>query len=75
VIKLWSRHWRRSVSMERSAIGFPRGARTGVRRMRMSVPANAALKAGLNAVPVADQEPELLGVVADVHQEVAGLLG
>jgi hypothetical protein len=27
------------------------------------------------AVPVADQEPELLGVVAEVHQEVAGLLG
>ena len=26
------------------------------------------------AVPVADQEPELLGAVAEVHQQVAGLL-
>ena len=27
------------------------------------------------AVPVADQEPELVGAVAEVHQQVAGLLG
>jgi hypothetical protein len=27
------------------------------------------------AVPVADQEAELLGAVAEVHQQVAGLLG
>ena len=27
------------------------------------------------AVPVADQEPELVGPVAEVHQQVAGLLG
>ena len=27
------------------------------------------------AVSVADQEPELLGLVAEVHQQVAGLLG
>jgi hypothetical protein len=27
------------------------------------------------AVPVADQETELLGAVAEVHQQVAGLLG
>ena len=27
------------------------------------------------AVPVADQEPELLGAVAEVHEQVAGLLG
>jgi hypothetical protein len=27
------------------------------------------------AVPVTDQEPKLLGVVAEVHEQVAGLLG
>ena len=27
------------------------------------------------AVPVTDQEPKLLGAVAEVHQQVAGLLG
>jgi hypothetical protein len=27
------------------------------------------------AVPVADQEPKLVGAVAEVHQQVAGLLG
>jgi hypothetical protein len=27
------------------------------------------------AVPVADQEPESLGALAEIHQQVAGLLG
>ena len=62
--------------MKRSAIAFARGARTGVRMMRMSAPANTASKVAVNlAVPVADQEPELVGVVAEVHEQVAGLLG
>ena len=44
--------------------------------MRMSAPANTASKAAVNlAVSVADQEPELLGAVAEVHEQVAGLLG
>jgi hypothetical protein len=30
---------------------------------------------GERGVAVADQEPELLGAVGEVHQEVAGLLG
>ena len=48
VISRWSRHSRRSVPMKRSAIAFARGARTGVRRMRMSAPANTASKAAVN---------------------------
>jgi hypothetical protein len=61
--------------MKRSAMAFARGARTGVPMMRMSAPANTASKAaGELAVPVADQELELLGAVAEIQQEVAGLL-
>ena len=76
MIRRWSRHSRRRVPIQRSAIAFARGARTGVRMMRMSAPANTASKAAVNlAVPVADQEPELVGVVAEVHEQVAGLLG
>ena len=48
VIRRWSRHSRRSVPMKRSAIAFARGARTGVRMMRMSAPANTASKAAVN---------------------------
>ena len=32
-------------------------------------------RSGELAVPVADQEPEPVGAVAEVHQQVAGLLG
>ena len=32
-------------------------------------------RGGELAVPVADQEPELVGAVAEVHEQVAGLLG
>src|ERR687889_1824159 len=32
-------------------------------------------RGGELAVPVADQEPELLGALAEIHQQVAGLLG
>src|SRR5919107_795722 len=72
VIRSWSRHSRRSVPIQRSAIAFARGARIGVRMMRMSAPANTASKpAGELAVPVADQEPELLGAVAEVHEQGA----
>jgi hypothetical protein len=41
----------------------------------MSAPAKTASKAAVNLLsPVADQEPELLGLAAKVHQQVAGLL-
>ena len=76
MIRRWSRHSRRRVPMKRSAIAFARGARTGVRMMRMSAPAKTASNGGGElAVPVADQEPEPVGAVAEVHQQVAGLLG
>jgi hypothetical protein len=32
-------------------------------------------RGGELAVPVADQEPELVGAIAEIHQQVAGLLG
>ena len=42
----------------------------------MSAPANTASKAASElGISVADQEPELLGAVTEVHQQVAGLLG
>ena len=62
--------------MKRSAIAFARGARTGVRTMLMSAAAKTASNAGCElAVPVAGQEPEPVGAVAEIHEQVAGLLG
>jgi hypothetical protein len=62
--------------MKRSAIAFARGARIGLRMMRMSAPVNTASNGVVNfAVPVADQEPVPVGAIAEVHQQVAGLLG
>ena len=47
-----------------------------VRMIRMSVPVKTASNVAVNfVVPVADQEQELVGAFAEVHQEVAGLLG
>jgi IstB-like ATP binding protein len=48
VIRRWSRHSRRSVPMNRSAIAFARGARTGVRMIRISAPAKTASNAAVN---------------------------
>ena len=48
MIRMWSRHSRRSVPMNRSAIAFARGARTGVRMIRMSAPVKTASKAAVN---------------------------
>src|SRR4051812_48825397 len=80
-IRRWSRHSRRSVPMKRSAIAFARGARTG----RADYPDVGASERGASergvegggelAVPVADQELELVGAVAEVHEQVAVLLG
>ena len=62
--------------MKRSAIAFARGARIGVRMMRMSAPGEDRVEGGAElAVSVADQEPEPVGAVAEVHEPVAGLLG
>jgi hypothetical protein len=62
--------------MKRSTIAFAWGARIGVRMIRRSAPVGRRRRRGELAVAVADQEPELLGAVAEVHQEVvAGLLG
>ena len=75
VISRWSRHARRSVLINRSAIAFARGARIGVWMIRMSAPVNTASKAAVNLLSrVTDQEPEPVGVLVKLHQQVAGLL-
>jgi len=53
--------------MKRSAIAFARGALIGVRMIRMSAPAKTASNAAV--------EPEPVGALAEVHEQVAGLLG
>ena len=62
--------------MKRSAIALARGARTGVRMMRMSAPANTASKAAVNLLSRSRiRNRNLVGAVAEVHEQVAGLLG
>jgi hypothetical protein len=61
--------------MKRSVIAFARGARIGVRMIRISAPNEDRVERGGEfAVPVADQEPEPVRAIAEVHQQVAGLL-
>ena len=64
--------------MNRSASAFARGARIGVRSADdpdVGAGEDSVERGGELAVPVADQEPELVGAVAEVHEQVAGLLG
>ena len=60
IISTRSSSSRQAVPIHHSAIAFARGARTGVRRMRIPSLANTASKiAGEVAVAVLDQEREL----------------
>jgi hypothetical protein len=64
--------------MKRSAIAFARGARTGVRMIRMSALANTASNSVVNLRSRSRsriKEPEPVRAVAEVHEQVAGLLG
>jgi hypothetical protein len=46
-----------------------------VRMVRIGASEDGVEGGGELAIPIADQEPEPLGPVAQVHQQVAGLLG
>jgi hypothetical protein len=61
--------------MKRSAIAFVRGARIGVWMIRISAPEDRVERGSELVVPVMDQEPEPVGALAEVHEQVAGLLG
>ena len=62
--------------MSRSAIAFARGARIwGADDPHVSTGEDGVEGRGELAVPVADQEPESVGAIAEVHEQVAGLLG
>ena len=62
--------------MKRSAIAFARGARTGVRMIRMSAPVKTASKAVVNLLSRSRiRNRNCVGAVAEVHEQVAGLLG
>src|SRR5215472_4201205 len=75
-ISSWSRHSRRALPIQRSAIAFARGACTGVLMTRTPVAVNTASNGAVNlASPVTDQELEAGGLITEVHQQVAGLLG
>jgi hypothetical protein len=62
--------------MKRSAIAFARGARAGGPDDADVGASEDGVECGSEfAVTVADQKSELVGPVAEVHQQVAGLLG
>jgi hypothetical protein len=70
-----SRHSRRSVLTNRSANEFARGAGTGALINRVPFPEKTSSNChGEFAVSVADQEPKAAHPLAEIHQEVAGLL-
>ena len=67
---------RRKLPAQRSMIAFARGAWTGVLMIRLPSAWNTASKAPVElGIPVADSEPELAGLVAEVEQEITRLLG
>jgi len=62
--------------MNRSAIAFARGARIGMRMIRRSAPVKTASNAAVNVRSRSRiRNPEPVAAVAEVHQQVAGLLG
>jgi hypothetical protein len=61
---------------QRSAYAFAFGARGGVLSIWMPAAANTASKATVNfESPVADEKSESVGMLVEVHQQVAGGLG
>src|SRR5690242_21643120 len=73
---MWTRHSRRSVPTNRSANEFARGVRTGVLITRVPFPVKAPSNAAVNLLSrsrIYELEPS--GPVAEVQEEVAGLLG
>jgi hypothetical protein len=76
MIRRWSRHSRRRVPTKRSAIAFARGAPDGgADDADGRAGEHGVERGGEFAVPVADQEPEPVRLLFEVHQQVAGLLG
>ena len=63
------------VNTRRSAKQFARGQRGGMFTTSMPASASNVSNEAANCPAVADQEPELGGALAEVHHEVAGLLG
>ena len=62
--------------IQRSAIAFARGARDrGADDADVGAGEHRVEGCDELAVWVADQKPELLGLVAEIHEQVAGLLG
>jgi hypothetical protein len=62
--------------MKRSAIAFARGARDrSTDDPDVGIGEDRVERGGELAVPVAEQEPEPVGALVEVHQQVAGLLG
>jgi hypothetical protein len=76
MISIRSSSSRRAVAIHRSAVAFAGGACIGVRRMRMASLLNAASKTLVNLLSRGpDQHRELRRAVAEVHHEVACVLG
>ena len=75
MISMWSRHSQRRVPIQRSAMAFARGVGLGADDADVGVGEHRVEGGGELGIAVADQEPKLGGVVAEVYQQVAGLLG
>ena len=67
-----SRHSRRAVPTNRSAMTFARGARTGVLMILMSSAVKTASKAGELRIYVTDEVLDRVRLLAQLHTDVAG---
>jgi hypothetical protein len=61
--------------MNRSAMAFARGAQIGVRRTRTSTPVKTASNAAVNLLSRSRIKNRNRSAVAELHEQVAGLLG
>jgi hypothetical protein len=71
VISVRSRHSRRALPIQRSAIAFARGACTGVLMIRTPMAVNTASKGSELGIAVTDHELEGGGLIAEIHQQIA----
>ena len=75
MIRMRSRSSRRTVPTKRSAIALARGARMGdLMTATLMAVKTASEGGGELGVAIADEEPEPLAGVVEVHGQVAGLL-
>jgi hypothetical protein len=75
VISIRSRHSRRALAIQRSAIAFARGDRTGALTTRVPLPEKTSSNAAVNLLSRSRIKTGSCRPLAKIRQQITGLLG